>query len=204
MSGTKLAGLVSYVFHPLLMPFYILVLLLNRDNLLPDSLPLTFRMTLAGIVFLTTILFPLFLTWILFRMRLISSVYLSEKEERVYPLLAISVFYYLTWFLLKGIHISTIFSYYMLGATFLAILSMIVTFYRKISLHLVAAGSFTGLFLGLSMNFGVGLFTEILAGILLSGILGYSRIKTGAHQPAEVYSGFAMGAIVMTLLMIML
>ncbi|MEI7897378.1 MAG: hypothetical protein WCJ26_10120 [bacterium] len=204
MTGKKLSAVISYVFHPLLLPLYVLLLLLNVSTFLLRTFPFSFKLTLTGIVFLTTVIFPLFLTWMLMRLKIISSVYMLEKEERKYPILAIAVFYYLTFYLLKGIHVSTIFSYYMLGATLLAILSLIVNFYRKISLHMIGIGSFTGLFLGLSLNFGINLYTEIFSGILLAGILGFARLKSNSHQPAEIYSGFLMGAAVMTILMTLL
>jgi hypothetical protein len=201
---TKLARAISYVFHPLLMPSCILLVLLNLDSFLANTIPFTYKMALSGVVFLTTVLSPLFLTWMLYRLRIISSLYLSHKEERIYPILAISVFYYLTYYLLRGVHVSAIFSYYMLGATLLAILALVVNFYRKISLHMIGAGSFTGLFLGLAFRFGINLNIEILTGILLGGIIGYARLKSNSHQPAEIYSGFAMGVIVMTVLMILI
>ena len=204
MIETKLARVISYVFHPLLVPSYILLLILNLDSFLSRSLPIQYKLALAGVVFLTTLVFPLFLTWMLYRLRIISSVLLTSKEERIYPILAISVFYYLTYFLLRDIHISAIFSYYMLGATLLAIVSLIVNFYRKISLHMIGAGSFTGLFLGLSLNFGINLHTEILSGILLAGIIGTARLSSDSHRPTEIYSGFVMGVVVMTTLMVLI
>lgn len=192
------------MFHPVLMPAYIVLLFLVRGNLQLRTFPVSYKMTIGGVVILTTLLFPLFFTWLLVRFNVISSVFMNRKEERVYPVLAMAVFYYLTYFLLKGISISLLFSYYMLGATFLAILSLAIGFFRKISLHAVAAGSFTGLFLGLSLNFGISLYGEIFSGILLAGIIGYARLKTESHQPAEVYSGFVMGVSVMTILMLLL
>ena len=200
MMETKLARVISYVFHPLLMPSYVLLLLINLDGLLTNTIPFSYKMALSGVVFLTTVLSPLFLTWILYRLGIISSLFLAHKEERVYPVLAISVFYYLTYYLLRGVHVSAIFSYYMLVATLLAILSLIVNFYWKISLHMVGVGSITGLFLGLAFNFGMNLNIEIFTGILLAGIIGYARLKTNSHQPAEIYTGFMMGVIVMALL----
>jgi hypothetical protein len=86
----------------------------------------------------------------------------------------------------------------------MAILSLAVNFYRKISLHMIGIGSYTGLFLGLSLNFGINLNMEIFAGILLAGIIGFARLKTNSHQPAEIYSGFAMGVIFMSFLMTLL
>jgi hypothetical protein len=204
MNDSRLARVISYVFHPVLMPTYILLLLLNLNSMLSLALPLSYKMALAGVVVLTTVLFPLFVTWMLLRLNIISSVFMTRKEERIYPVLAISVFYYLTYFLLRGIHISIIFSYFMLGATLLSILTLVINFYRKISMHMIAAGSFTGLFLGLSLHFGLNLNAEILTGILLAGIIGFARLKSDSHQPAEIYSGYLMGVVVMTVLIFLL
>ena len=181
-----------------------LLLLLNLDTMLLMALPFNFKMALLGVVFLTTVIFPLFFTWILYRMQIISSVFMTRKEERVYPILSISVFYYMTYFLLRGIHISTIFSYFMLGATLVSVIALIVNFSRKISLHTLGAGSVTGLFLGLSLHFGLNLHAEVFMGILLAGIVGFARLKTDSHQPAEIYSGFAVGVAVMTVLVMLI
>jgi len=201
---TKVARGITFLIHPLLIPTYVLLVLLNLNVFVSHSVPITYRLALTGMVFLTTFVFPLFFTWLLYRLEMISSLLLIRREERIYPILAISIFYYATYYLLKGIHLSTIFSYYMLGATLLALLSLVINFYGKISLHMVATGSFTGLLLGLSLNFGVNLNSEICATIVVAGIVGYARLKSGMHKPAEIYSGFAVGAIVMTLLIILL
>jgi hypothetical protein len=204
MIASKFARIISMVFHPALIPAYIVILLLTRGSLQLQTFPVAYKMTIAGVVILTTLIFPLFITWMLIRLNIISSVFMSSREERVYPVLAMTVFYYLTYFLLKGISISLLFSYFMLGATLLSILSLALNFYWKISLHMVAAGSFAGFFLGLSLNFGVNLYTEILSGIVLAGIIGFARLKTESHHPAEIYSGFVMGFSGMAILMFLL
>ena len=201
---TRLARGISYLFHPLLLPSYILVLLLNLNSFLSISVLFSFKLILAGMVFLTTCLFPLFLTWLFYRLRLISTVFMEDKEERIYPILATAVFYYITYYLLRGIHPSAIFSYYMLGATLLAIISLVINYYSKISLHMIGAGSFTGLFLGLSFKFGINFDVEVISGIIAGGIIGYARLKSDSHQPAEIYAGFALGAVIMPVLMILL
>ena len=200
----KLARGISYLFHPLLIPSYTLLILLNINPFISHTIPLSYKLILAGMVLLTTFIFPLVFTWLLYHLAFVSSFFLVRKEERTYPILAISIFYYVSYYLLKGIHVSTIFSYYMLGATLLSILALVVNFYFKISLHMIAAGSFTGLFLGLSLNFGINLQAEVLSAIILAGIVGYARLESNTHKPAEIYSGFALGVIVMTLLIILL
>jgi hypothetical protein len=204
MTENKLARAISYLFHPLLIPSYVLMLLLNFDSLLSHPAPLSYKLTMLGMVALTTLFFPLFLTWLLSRLQIIHSVMMNHREERIYPILSVAVFYYLTWFLIRDVHISNLFSYYLLGATLLAVLSLMANFFFKISLHTVAAGSVAGLFLGLSLNFGVNLYVEIFSAILLAGIIGYARLKLMTHRPPEIYTGFMMGMVVMSLLMLLL
>ncbi len=204
MSENTIARGLSCIFHPLLMPVYILLVMLNTGSLFNFDIPLHLKLILLGIAVLTTILFPLFITFILFRLRVISSLFMEKREERVYPILAAAVFYYVTYYLLKGIQVSTIFSFYMLGATFLSICALVINFYRKISLHMIGMGSFVGLFVGLTLNFGLNFNLQVVTGILLSGVVGYARLKSNAHQPAEIYTGFLMGAMVVSLLVFLL
>lgn len=201
---TKIARGISYIFHPLLIPSYTLLLLLNLDIFNFHTVPAMYKMILTGIVLLITFIVPVLLTWFLYQLGIISSFFLGSREERTYPILSVAVFYYVCYYMLRSGHVSTIFNYYMLGATLLAVLSLIINFYRKISLHMIGAGSFTGLFLGISLNFGINFTPELFASILLSGIIGYARLKSNAHEPSEIYSGFILGALTMSLLMIQL
>jgi hypothetical protein len=201
---TRLAKAISYLFHPLLVPVYIMLFLLNLNAHFSLVLPFTSKVMLVGITALTTILFPLLIIFLLYKRNLVHSFYLESREERIYPLLVIAVFYYLTYYLLKGLHISPVFSFYMLGATFLAVISLIITFYHKISLHMVGVGGLAGLITGLTLNFAVDLAYFIVLAILVSGFVGFARLKINSHKPSEIYSGFLAGASVMFLLFFLL
>jgi hypothetical protein len=200
----RLARLFTILFHPLFIPFYMLMILFNINAYFAILIPLKAKYLLTGMVFLTTILFPLLLVFLFYRLKLIKSFYLESKEERIYPLLATAIFYYLTYYILKSFTISFIFSYYMLGSTFLTICALIISFYRKISLHMIGVGGMIGLLMGLSISRNIDLMWFIIPAILLAGILGFARIKSNSHKPSEIYSGFLVGAGVMFLLFIFL
>jgi hypothetical protein len=200
----RLARLFTILFHPLFIPFSMLMILFNINAYFAILIPLKAKYLLTGMVFLTTILFPLLLVFLFYRLKLIKSFYLESKEERIYPLLATAIFYYLTYYILKSFTISFIFSYYMLGSTFLTICALIISFYRKISLHMIGVGGMIGLLMGLSISRNIDLMWFIIPAILLAGILGFARIKSNSHKPSEIYSGFLVGAGVMFLLFIFL
>jgi hypothetical protein len=200
----RFARLLTIVFHPLFVPFYMLMLLLNVNTFFAMMIPVKAKLLLTAMVFLTTILLPLLIVFLLYRMKVVKSFYLKSREERIYPLLAVAVFYYLTYFLLKRFSISFIFSYYMLGSTFLTILAMIISFYRKISLHMIGIGGMVGLLMGLSLSLSLDLTWFVVAAIFLGGFIGFARIQSNSHKPSEIYSGFLVGAGVMFLLFIFL
>ncbi|HZX61633.1 MAG TPA: hypothetical protein VFE66_00390 [Bacteroidales bacterium] len=200
----RIAKMFTIVFHPLFVPFYMLLILLNVNTFFAMMIPIKAKLLLTGLVFLTTILLPLLIVFLLYRLKLVKSFYLESREERIYPLLAAAVFYYLTYYMLKSFPISFIFSYYMLGSTFLTILAMIISFYRKISLHMIGIGGMVGLLMGLSPNLSLDLTWFVIAAIILGGFLGFARIQSNSHKPSEIYSGFLVGAGVMFLLFIFL
>ena len=194
---TKLARIISYLFHPLLISLYVFLVLLNVNTFFSPELAFSFKLTLLGVICLTTILFPLLFIFLLYKIKLVRSLFLESREERIYPLLIIAIFYYLTYYIMKGIRISPVFSYYMLGATFLAILALIITFYRKISLHMLGIGGMFGLILGLAFNLSLNVVYFLLLAIFVAGITGFARLKLNSHKPSEIYSGFLVGATIM-------
>jgi hypothetical protein len=194
---------ISCLFHPVLLPFFTLLLMLQPHSFFMGLLPLREIFILSGSVLLTTVFFPLLMIYFLFRARLISSFFMDKREERIFPLLTTAVFYYLTYYLLKGISISVLFSYFMLGATLLVILSLFMNFIFKISLHMAGIGGVTGFWLGLNIRQGTSheIFLAVL--ILLCGLMGYARLQNGLHSPKEVYSGLFLGAGIMFTLMML-
>jgi hypothetical protein len=129
---------------------------------------------------------------------------LKSREERIYPLLIVAIYYYMTYYLLKNFHVSTLFSYYMLGSAFLVIITLIISFWMKISLHMVGVGGFLGFFIGLSLKLSLDIPGLILPLILLCGIVGSSRLNENSHNPSEVYLGFLAGVIVIMCLFLLI
>jgi hypothetical protein len=181
-----------------------LLMLLNVNLFFAMMIPVKIKLLLSALVFITTIVLPLLTVFLLYRLKFVKSFQLQTREERIYPLLAVAIFYYLTYYLLKSFPISFIFSYYMLGSTFLTILAMIISFYRKISLHMIGIGGMLGLLMGLSLNLKLDLTWFVVGAVILGGILGFARIQSNSHKPSEIYSGFLVGASVMFLLFIFL
>ncbi len=197
--GEKTAKTISWLFHPLLMSCLALLLLFRFDPELSSALPLKYQLLIVAVAFLTTVLIPVVLIWFMHRLGIVRSIYMQTREDRLFPILVTAVFYYLTYYLLKGIHLPLLYPMYMLSLTTLSILLIVVNFFLKISLHLTGMGAICGLFTGLAIRSGAGIVWFIILAILFSGVVGAARLKLNTHRPAELYAGWAMGAILMLL-----
>ena len=200
----RIARALSFLFHPLLIPTYILLTLLNFDRLYTVLLPWQMNLLIVGTVMVTTLLFPLLIIFIMYRIKMISSLYMPQREDRIFPLITIAIFYYLTFYLLKQLYLPYCFQLFLLGASVIALICLITTFFFRISLHITALGATSGLFLGMTViSGGAGLFLLVIS-VIISGIVGSARLKLNAHQPSEIYSGWLLGAIVMSLTCLLL
>jgi len=199
----RLSRGISVVFHPIFIPIYTLVLLLNQDLMLALIIPVKTKLILSCIVFLTTIVIPFFSVWVFYRMKLVSSILLKTREERIYPLLIIAIFYYMTYYLLRSFPVTFLFSFYMLGSAFLVILALIISFRMKISLHMIGIGGVLGLLIGLSFTMSTDLSLLIVPATLLCGIIGSARLNENSHKPSEIYTGFLAGVVVMSCLFLL-
>jgi len=201
---TKIAKILSLVFSPLLIPTYTLLIIFNINVYFSMIIPQLAKLQILGMVFLITFIFPLFMMILFQRIGIIKSLYMKTKEERTLPYLMTIIFFYLTSYLLKQIQISPIFYYFILGATFLIIITLIINFFWKISIHMIGIGGMLGTFMGLSFLWMIDISFLIILLVLCSGITGFARLKLNAHNPAQIYSGFLLGTSFMLFLFLVI
>jgi len=201
--GNSIAKILSGLFHPVVMPFFTLVILFQTHSFFAGMLPLKQVFFLMASVILTTVACPFLTIYLLYRAKLVSSLYMYKKEERTLPLLSIGVFYYLTYYLLKEISLSVLFSYFMLGATLLVLICLFVNFFFKISLHMAGIGGVAGFYIGLCLRQGTPHLILISILIFLCGLLGFARLVNGDHSLKEVFAGLLLGVGVLFFLMML-
>ncbi len=200
----KVSKTLSVVFHPLLIPTYTLLIIFNLNVFFSMIIPQAAKWQILGMIFLITFIFPLFMVILFQRIGIIKSLYMKTKEERTLPYLMTIIFYYLASYLLKQLQISPIFYYFILGSTFLIIITLIINFFWKISIHMIGIGGMFGTLMGLSFLFMIDIPFLIILLVLCSGITGFARLKLNAHNPAQIYSGFLLGTSFMLLLFLVI
>ena len=193
----SLEKIVSILFHPVFVPtitVFLVVKIYSNIIILENQ---------AGIILIGTCVFslilPLLSVFILLLTKKIDSLEMPKKEERFLPILFASI-----WMILGFYFMKEIFSYapimksIYLGSIYVILIALLITKKWKISLHMLAIGGATGVFIMLEFLFGQNLMLLLIT-ILISGILGYSRLSLKAHSLNQIYAGFIVGNIVMGL-----
>ncbi|PID89276.1 MAG: hypothetical protein CSB01_02850 [Bacteroidia bacterium] len=114
---------------------------------------------------------------------------MREQSERFIPLLFGAVMCYMTYRVLGNIiQLEVVLSELFLALSFFILLLAIITRFWKISLHMSAIG-------GMSVLIFMASYSALLLPfiILLSGLLGTSRLWLKAHDSVQVYLGFCLG-----------
>lgn len=189
---------VGIVFHPLLMATYSCVLFYF---LFPQIFsPIAFEAipNFIGIVFLTTFVIPVISILFLKFTNKISSLEMSQKEERFLPFLTITSFYAIsTYLFITKIHVSEQLSVMMFIVTSLIGIILLISNWYKISVHAAGIWGAFGIFSAFAIRFLTTSSIYYLIGlVLVAGIVSYSRLYLQKHSNDEVWSGAILGFIV--------
>jgi len=190
---TGIARAISLILHPMLLPTYALVILFNLQVYFTVAIPLNAKWMIAILVFIITGLLPILLTVLMAKLGIIRSLHMSAREERIWPFITTALLYYLAYYLLKQLDLSPVFVRFMLGAFLAVAAGLVVSFFWKISIHMIGMGGLVGAFTGLSLRLMIDMPLLIVILILLSGLTGFARLKLSAHHPLQVLAGFIAG-----------
>ena len=191
-----MAKLISYLFHPLIMPIAGAIMLLRAVNWM-GMIPQDTRLYIYLIVFASTLLIPVLAMLVYISTKLISDFMMPKAEERKIPLLFTSFMYLIGAFFLQKIGAPLIFPLFLNSFSVVILLCALVSWKWKISTHMAAISALIGLILGISYKWMFDLRLLLATLIFVAGLTAWSRLKTGEHTPAEVYSGFVLGFCVM-------
>ncbi|MCX6271097.1 MAG: hypothetical protein NTU44_07750 [Bacteroidetes bacterium] len=200
----RLARILSYLLHPVLLPTFTYLLLLYEGSFIPYILPDKLKWGIIGFVFLISAFIPVLVNYILLRQGIIKSMEMETRQERLIPFLVTAFCFYLTAYMASSLQIPAVFYLFSLGITMLVLLALFLTLYIKVSIHMVGIGGMTATFLGLSIHWKVDMLWIILLLFLLSGLVGYARLRLGTHKTEEIYSGYLLGFGVMLLLFLLI
>ncbi len=195
---------LSIIFHPLLVPTYFLLILFGLPFYTHLNFPTKINTMVLFFVFVMTFVLPALVVTGMWFLKLIENLEMRQRHERMFPMTAITIFFYITFYLLKQLSVFQVMTIFMLGSTMLVVLGLGFNYFYKISQHMIAWGGFTGALIALGLSLHSPLYFWLFGIIMVSGITGFARLKTVSHTPFEIYSGYLLGVLVMTSLFLFL
>ncbi len=193
--GKTLAKAFSILLHPLLLPTIGIIILYNSGSVL-EFLPFQAKKIILLIVGVSTLILPIsFVPFFIFQ-KIIKNVQMENNRERLVPFFITSVLFFFGYYLLVRLGAPQTITKFILAATTSTFILFLFSFKWKISAHLVGIGGFTGALIAMSFRLTINLEYYIMAATLLSGIIGYSRLKLKTHKPFHVYVGWVTGCLV--------
>jgi hypothetical protein len=193
----RIAGIISWVLHPMLIPTYAILLIFSQDAFFVMMLPDKLKLILTGLIIANTLLLPLIFIWMMHKRGMISNYQMPERSERTIPFATAALFYFATWIMMNNLGLHGVYYLFVLGGAILIVVSMIINLFWKISIHMAGIGGLTGGFIGLNYHMLINSGTLILVLFVLSGLVGFARLKQNTHNEAQVYVGYMVGILVM-------
>ena len=192
-----IARLVSVVFHPLLMATYLFSIL---SEVLPAALspvPPPSHFSFISVIFIVTFALPVLNIAIFKVFGTIDSFEMKDRKERILPFIFIAGIYIaITWLLYSKQQLSLHdnFLKLLMIIDLLVLVSLISTFFFKVSVHSVGIWGMIGITLPLTKLSEVNsLFYVCIGIIILAGFIMAARLQLGAHSSREVMWGSVLG-----------
>ncbi|MBP9151204.1 MAG: phosphatase PAP2 family protein [Flavobacteriales bacterium] len=194
----KFATAISVIFQPIFVPLYSLVILFHSDTYVTYGVQPEVRKFIFLITFLNTIILPIGVFYYFYRAKLIDSFHMHTAKERSLPFLTTIVFHLSTFYMFSKAPMPSLFPNLILGAAFSVALAFVINLKWKVSIHMLGMGGIVGTIFGLMLRYQVDAIQLVMSLVILSGIVGYSRLRLNAHTPLQVYVGFVLGTLILT------
>ena len=192
----KVAQVISVIGHPLFMPLYAILLILQFNPYIQLQVPNLLQPFVLGTIIVFTIVLPCITSLILKSMGVINSLYMNTTKERKWPFIFTLIWYYLGFYLLSKMGLPESLYLLMIGAISVILTAHFITLRWKISVHMIGIGGLIGAIVGISCRFQYDHINIIYLLIFFAGTIGYSRLKTNSHNSQQVYAGFVLGFLV--------
>lgn len=206
----RLAEAVSYLYHPFLIPLATMAILfwiptLPKSFYIYDAIylfPEGAKWNLILVFGVLTCIAPLLSVLIMYWNNMISSLKLKDRGERTLPFIIVIFYYCLAYFYFRyewyePLRHEAILSF-LFGIIVVFVLTFLLNFYIKISLHTIGMFGMAGGVLAYhqSQIMGDDLIIAVYI-IILGSLVATARLYLNAHKLSEVLIGMGLGFITM-------
>jgi hypothetical protein len=189
------AHILSYIFHPVFVPVYIIYFLLfvHPTQYLGFDGSQKFVILLQAIAMFT--FFPLVTVGLLKALGFIKSVRLHDQKDRIIPLVASGIWYFWIWYVWRNLPDQPDKAIqFALGSWISSVLALMLNTKMKISLHALALGAALALLLSMAFKENLYYGGWLSIAFIITGSVSSARLLVSDHRPEEVYWGLFFGA----------
>ena len=188
------AKFISYLFHPVFLPVYIIGFLLYVHPWVFAGFTERDKSLVMIQAFVMFTFFPVVTVLLLKALKFVRSFHLTEQKDRIIPLVACGVWYFWIWYVWRNLPDYPQPAIQLALAIWIsASLGLMANIVMKVSLHAISTGVMLGFFLFLAfsqeLNFGIYLSVALF----ITGLVCSSRFLITAHTQQEVYGGLLVG-----------
>lgn len=123
-----------------------------------------------------------------------------NRKERTLPIILASASYMVLLFTIRNTDVPPLLLYILYSATFALLAGLLINLIYKISLHTMGWSALATTLIMVTLRIGTPLLGLIIISILVSGIVGYARLKQNAHNQPQIYLGYIAGVLVIILI----
>ena len=193
------AKIVSVVFHPSLMPSWLIFIFLWFGD---KSLQLqgSRKMLLFLIFFVFTAVLPLLNVLVLKYMGFVKNFQMDDRRERTLPYLVGLIYYGGLFYLLYGSDIPLFYPALIATGFVVIFATMLINRKWKISAHMMGAGAFLGAMLMFSTIHRIDMVPFLSLAFFIGGAVGFARLYLQKHSAKQVYLGYVLGLFLSVLI----
>jgi hypothetical protein len=204
------AHVFSYIFHPLLILTYMILVLLWTNPFSFGFRHVAEADTLLIIVVMTTITLPMVAIVMMKMLGFIQTYHMETRHERIGPYIVAGILYLSLYLHVSKAEFPTSLRIASLGVLIVLWLCFLINNFMKISAHAAGMGGLVTMVALTKIKFGyeeaqigfpggINLVLSIdyllYSVIILSGMVCTARLMLEAHEPKEVYFGFIVGVL---------
>ena len=193
--NVKTIILAARIISMLLTPFYLSVvgvLAIFSFSYL-SMFPWQAKLSLVLLTYAFTVLIPSILIHLYRQYHGLTLFQLGHREKRMIPYVISILCYSLCLYIMDWLHLPHLLTAILTAALVIQILCAIINVWWKISTHTAAIGGVTGSLIGFSFLFSFNPMWWLCLVILLSGLVGSSRIILRQHSLSQVSMVYFLG-----------
>ena len=205
----SISQIIALIFHPVFIVLYSYLIYFNINSIYNQMLYLAapkIYWPLFSFLGLMVVFFPLLTIYIMYKNKVVSSLAIPKREERIPVLILVIIYYSMAYYIFRYWNTTLLnllepFLSFLFGGLILLIVLTLITFKWKISLHSASISGLAGGMIAetLVAQPGIGFESELLVNALLLfmiGLVSFSRAFLKAHSVLQVVTGVVVGFVV--------